>query len=50
MQQNFWDLDGNGIKLQDDQMHHCKLYSGKARNLRFITKIENYYFLTKLIF
>lgn len=28
MKQNFWDVDGNGIQLQDEQMHHCKLFSG----------------------
>jgi hypothetical protein len=28
MKQNFWDIDGNGIHLLDEQMHDCKLFSG----------------------
>jgi hypothetical protein len=28
MKQNFWDIDGNGIQLLDEQMHDCKLFSG----------------------
>ena len=32
MKQNFWDLDGNDIKLEDENLHHCKLFSGGQGN------------------
>ena len=27
MKQNFWEIDGNPVNLQDSHMHNCKIYS-----------------------